>query len=66
MLTLAHPQYFLPVHGEFKQLKRHAETAEHSAILQCIVGEASPIRKILLTASGGPFRTFSKRPATPM
>ena len=29
MLTLAHPQYFLPVHGEFKQLKRHAETAEH-------------------------------------
>ena len=22
-------QYFLPVHGEFKQLKRHAETAEH-------------------------------------
>ena len=29
MLTLAHPQYFLPVYGEFKQLKRHAETAEH-------------------------------------
>ena len=29
MLTLAHPQFFLPVHGEFKQLKRHAETAEH-------------------------------------
>ena len=29
ILTLAHPQYFLPVHGEFKQLKRHAETAEH-------------------------------------
>lgn len=34
--------------------------SEHSAILQCIVGESSPIRKILLTASGGPFRTFSK------
>ena len=32
MLTLAHPQFFLPVHGEFKQLKRHAETAEHLAI----------------------------------
>ncbi len=29
ILTLAHPQFFLPVHGEFKQLKRHAETAEH-------------------------------------
>ena len=29
MRTRAHPQCFLPVHGEFKQLKRHAETAEH-------------------------------------
>ena len=29
ILTLVHPQYFLPVHGEFKQLKRHAETAAH-------------------------------------
>ena len=29
MLTLTKPKYFLPVHGEFKQLKRHAETAEH-------------------------------------
>jgi len=33
MLTLAHPQYFLPVHGEFKQLKRHAETAAHLGYL---------------------------------
>ena len=33
ILTLAHPQYFLPVHGEFKQLKRHAETAEHLGYL---------------------------------
>ena len=32
MLTLAHPQFFLPVHGEFKQLKRHAETAEHLGV----------------------------------
>ncbi len=30
--------------------------SEHSAIFQCLVGEASPIEKILLTASGGPFR----------
>jgi 1-deoxy-D-xylulose-5-phosphate reductoisomerase len=30
--------------------------SEHSAIFQCLVGEASPIDKILLTASGGPFR----------
>ncbi len=29
--------------------------SEHSAIFQCLVGETSPIHKILLTASGGPF-----------
>ncbi|MDR1371766.1 MAG: 1-deoxy-D-xylulose-5-phosphate reductoisomerase [Dysgonamonadaceae bacterium] len=34
--------------------------SEHSAIFQCLAGEANnPIEKILLTASGGPFRTFS-------
>lgn len=27
MLTLTHPQCFIPVHGEYKQLKRHAATA---------------------------------------
>jgi len=30
--------------------------SEHSAIFQCLVGEPSPIEKIFLTASGGPFR----------
>ena len=35
--------------------------SEHSAIFQSIVGEGdNDIEKILLTASGGPFRTFSK------
>lgn len=33
--------------------------SEHSAIFQSIMGEVSPIEKIILTASGGPFRTFS-------
>lgn len=34
--------------------------SEHSAIFQCLNGEgANPIEKILLTASGGPFRNFS-------
>ena len=31
--------------------------SEHSAIFQCLVGEEkNPIEKIILTASGGPFR----------
>ena len=34
--------------------------SEHSAIFQCLNGECSPIEKILLTASGGPFRKLSK------
>ncbi len=33
--------------------------SEHSAIFQCLTGEVSPIEKIILTASGGPFRTFT-------
>lgn len=35
--------------------------SEHSAIFQCLQGEpADAIEKILLTASGGPFRKFTK------
>ncbi len=35
--------------------------SEHSAIFQCLVGELdNPIDKIILTASGGPFRGKSK------
>lgn len=33
--------------------------SEHSAIFQCLNGERSPIEKIILTASGGPFRNHS-------
>lgn len=34
--------------------------SEHSAIFQCLNGEKnSPIRRVILTASGGPFRSFS-------
>lgn len=29
--------------------------SEHSAIFQCLQGERSPVEKIILTASGGPF-----------
>lgn len=35
--------------------------SEHSAIFQSLVGESrKEMRKIILTASGGPFRTFTK------
>lgn len=35
--------------------------SEHSAIFQCLTGEMdNAIEKIILTASGGPFRTYSK------
>jgi 1-deoxy-D-xylulose-5-phosphate reductoisomerase len=36
--------------------------SEHSAIFQCLhAGENKDIRKLILTASGGPFRSFSKK-----
>lgn len=35
--------------------------SEHSAIFQCLQGEKkAPIRRIILTASGGPFRNWSE------
>lgn len=34
--------------------------SEHSAIFQSLAGEPSAIEKIILTASGGPFRTYDK------
>ena len=35
--------------------------SEHSAIFQCLQGNAdSPVEKILLTASGGPFRGYTR------
>ncbi|WP_433896328.1 1-deoxy-D-xylulose-5-phosphate reductoisomerase [Sphingobacterium mizutaii] len=42
---------------EKHQVKLLPVDSEHSAIFQCLVGEeANPIEKIILTASGGPFR----------
>lgn len=35
--------------------------SEHSAIFQCLQGAAkTPLRRIIITASGGPFRTFPR------
>lgn len=36
--------------------------SEHSAIFQCLEGaQGNPVQEILLTASGGPFRTWEKQ-----
>ncbi|MFI3259521.1 MAG: 1-deoxy-D-xylulose-5-phosphate reductoisomerase [Rikenellaceae bacterium] len=34
--------------------------SEHSAIFQCLMGESSPIRRVILTCSGGSFRDLSR------
>lgn len=47
-----------------KQVKKNGVTmipvdSEHSAIFQCLTGETEHLKKIWLTASGGPFREFT-------
>ena len=44
-----------------KQVPLLPVDSEHSAILQCLVGDLqNRVEKILLTASGGPFRTWER------
>ncbi|MEL6256665.1 MAG: 1-deoxy-D-xylulose-5-phosphate reductoisomerase, partial [Bacteroidota bacterium] len=46
---------------EKHQVKMIPVDSEHSALFQCMVGEeGNPLEKIYLTASGGPFRGYSK------
>jgi 1-deoxy-D-xylulose-5-phosphate reductoisomerase len=33
--------------------------SEHSAVLQCVTGRDNPLARLILTASGGPFREWS-------
>ncbi|MBP3562895.1 MAG: 1-deoxy-D-xylulose-5-phosphate reductoisomerase [Bacteroidales bacterium] len=48
-LAARHSSHILPV------------DSEHSAIFQCLMGSAgAPVEKIHLTASGGPFRTWTR------
>ena len=52
MLTLAAPKYFLPVHGEYKQLKKHAMTAESLGIPAQNIHIAEIGQDIILSADG--------------
>ena len=66
VIALANKETLVVAGGIIKQLAIENQTpilpvdSEHSAIFQCINGEAeNHIQRILLTASGGPFRHFS-------
>ena len=45
ILSLCKPQYFIPVHGEYKHLKRHAELAQETGIspANIFVGEIGQV-----------------------
>ena len=52
ILTLTAPQYFLPVHGEYKQLKKHAMTAESLGIEPKNIHIAEVGENIILSRDG--------------
>lgn len=48
--------------AKVKGINIYPVDSEHSAIFQCLVGEFhNPIEKIVLTASGGPFRGMNRK-----
>ena len=66
-IALANKETLVVAGGLIKSLCKSSSSeiipvdSEHSAIYQCLVGEErSPIEKIILTASGGPFRGRSR------
>ncbi|MCF0179313.1 MAG: 1-deoxy-D-xylulose-5-phosphate reductoisomerase [Bacteroidales bacterium] len=65
-IALANKETLVVAGGLIEQLVAENHVAilpvdsEHSAIFQCLQGEIqNPIDKLIITASGGPFRTFS-------
>lgn len=52
ILNLTAPQYFLPVHGEYKQLKKHALTAQSMGIAPKNIHIAEVGENIILSRSG--------------
>lgn len=70
-IALANKETLVVAGALINQLcKEHASEiipvdSEHSALFQCLVGESSDsIHKLILTASGGPFRAWSKEQLT--
>lgn len=53
VLALARPRYFIPIHGEFRQLARHARVAE-------LVTRGTPCRAEVITAEDGDVLRFDK------
>lgn len=65
-IALANKETLVVAGGLIEQLVAENQVAilpvdsEHSAIFQCLQGEMhNPVDKLIITASGGPFRTFS-------
>lgn len=60
-LALANKESLVVAGGEIIRLATESGSAilpidsEHSAILQSMIGEVSPLRRVIMTASGGPF-----------
>ncbi|MCI2046131.1 MAG: ribonuclease J [Faecalibacterium sp.] len=52
ILTLTRPQFFMPVHGEYKQLKRHALTAASLGIPETNILIAENGSQVILSRDG--------------
>jgi ribonuclease J len=46
MLSLVRPRYFIPIHGEYRQLAQHARTAER------VTARVTPAVKVMLVENG--------------
>jgi ribonuclease J len=57
MLTLVRPRFFVPIHGEYRQLSQHARTAEQ------VTAGLSPSVKVMLLENGDVLR-FEESSAT--
>ena len=59
MLSLIRPKYFIPVHGEYRMLRRHGELAQQTGI---------PAKNVLITDIGRPIEigTRGARLANPV